>query len=138
MKTSLILAISSLTFRGNFSYSIDRFLWNIKMHKEIIFCISKSPVSQTLRESSSKNKVNVEFSTSYIRNSIPDLTMVIAAAACVYCVSFHCLITHVGEQLILPIYLHKCLISNANRMNAHAKQTLLTFFTCNLKIWSLV
>lgn len=85
-----------------------------------------------------KKHVDIEFSTSYIRNCIPELTMVIAAAAYVYCISFLCLITYVDEQLILPIYLHKCPISYVNRINACAKQTLvITFFTCSLKLWSL-
>jgi len=84
--------------------------------------------------SSSKNHVNIEFSTSYISTCIPDLITVIAEAAYRYCISFYCLLNHVDE-LILPIYLHKHPISHTKRINGCAKQTFaLTFFTCNLTL----
>lgn len=83
--------------------------------------------------SSSKSDVNVEYWTSFISNSIPDLNMVMGAAAYLCFITFICLITH--KQLIWVIHLYMGPISYRNRIDACGKQTLvLTFFTCNFKL----
>lgn len=167
--------ISSRLYKGwgSSRCSIDKFLLNIKMHKEILFHISKYPeysdwsrmlfychvhksgndfisesvlfICQSIKhtgitiKSSSKNNVNIEYWTSYISNCIPDLNMVMDAAAYLCFIAFICLITHVNKQLIWVICLCMCPISYMNRINACAKQTPnFNFFTCNFKWWSLV